>query len=380
MTVEPRRVLFSRPNLLDSDVSRVVEVLRSGWLTTGPFADHLERALASVLGGVGVCAVSSCTAALHLALRAWGIGPGDEVISSTWTFCSAVNAIVQMGATPVLVDVDADTLNMSLSRTIDAVTSHTRAVIVTHFAGHPVDVAALRSALPSHIPILEDAAHALGASIDGAACGTLGNAAALSFYATKNVTAGEGGALVTQDTEMLKKARRLAQHGLSENAWGRYAPGGAWRYDMQEPGYKYNLSDIHAALAVGQVERLRSITEHRGALASKYVISLAGVEELELPATRRGAVNAWHLFVVRNRSTLTRDDICDRLRVLGIDTSVHFIPVHKLSYYRGQFSPASFPVANAEFENVISLPLSGALMETDVYYVAARLKQLFRGE
>ena len=380
-----QRVPFFRPSIEDRDVEAVVGSLRSGWITTGPNVNQLEEELAAYTGARYVNAVNSCTAAMHLALEAWDIGPGDEVITSVYTFTATANVILHTGASPVLVDVmDNGTANIDPEAIERSITPRTKAIIPVHFAGEPCDMDAIRDIAGRHgVKVLEDAAHAIGALYHGRAIGTLSDATAFSFYANKNMTTGEGGALATDDEALSERVRLLTLHGMSRDAWRRYDAGGSWRYDIAEFGWKYNLPDMAAALGRQQLARLDHFIEERTRVARRYYANLRDVEELLLPGFDEANRQAWHLLVVRvtDKAKASRDDVIRRLAERGIGTSVHFIPLHLFTAYRdlGDWKESDFPVAERFFSGAISLPMFPELREDEVDLVCEELVAAVRG-
>jgi perosamine synthetase len=374
-------VPFARAEIVPEAQEAALEVLRSGWITMGPRTAEFEQALARYLGARHVIAVASCTAAIEIALRALRLGPGAVVLTPSLTFCGAVAPIVQAGLRPVLVDVDADTFLPTPATVAKAVRRAGRpaAMIVQHMAGHPADVPALAAAagLPASA-VIEDAAHGLGAELHGTRLGGASHAACFSFYATKNLPVGEGGAIATDDDELAGYVRTARLHGLSRDAWRRYLPGGSWRYDVAEPGLKANITDIQAAIGLAQLTMLPRWQERRTQLAARYDAALAGQPGLGRPARPASGRHAWHLYQVRVTSAggISRDAVIDALTSRGIGTSVHFIPVHQLSAYRRILGPEecrSVPVTDQIAQEVLSLPMYPALADADVVRVAEAL-------
>jgi perosamine synthetase len=337
-------------------------VLDSGWVTTGARTHELEAAFAERLGVSHALAVNSATAALHLALEAFGIGPGDDVVVPTYTFTACGEVCAYVGARVVLADVGPDRLlgPDELSR---AATAATKAVMPVHFGGQAVDVAALRQAVPTDVRFLEDAAHALPADVNGTPTGRLGNAAAFSFYATKTMTTGgEGGMLVTDDAAVAERARRMRLHGINADAWNRYGAGGRWFYEVTEAGFKYNLTDLAAAIGLVQLDRLDEMADARARIAAAYDQAFAGCELLDRPPRREGDRHAWHLYVISldlDALAIDRATVMERLAGEGIGCSVHFIPLHLHPYYQRTYGyrPGDFPVAERLYERTVSLPI-----------------------
>jgi dTDP-4-amino-4,6-dideoxygalactose transaminase len=377
---------FARPSITDREKQAVLDVLDSGWLTTGAHAKRFEERFAEAVGARHAVALNSCTAALHLALEAIGVGPNDEVIVPTWTFAASAEVVAYRGARPVLVDIDARTLNAMPEAILAAVTPRTRAVIVVHVAGLPIEIERLVGLLdPLGIPIVEDAAHAFPSRIggsDGRFAGAFGRAGAYSFYATKTITTGEGGMLVTDDDAIANRARVMSLHGISSDAWKRYTAMGTWFYEIEDAGYKYNMTDIAAALGLVQLERAGELHAARRQLATAYSdrFSQSSVAELvELPVDAPDGSHAWHLYVIRlalDRLEINRGQAIEALKGLGIGTSVHFIPLHLHPYYRRRwrYVPADFPVATQEYERVVSLPLWPGMGVSDVDRVVSGLE------
>lgn len=378
------RIPFFRPSITDEDVATVASCLRSGWLTSGPNVAAFERELADYVGARFVNVVNSCTAALHLALRAWGIGPGDEVITTPYTFASTVTVILHAGAEPVLADIRPEDGNIDPVEIERRLTPRTKAIVPVHFAGEPCDMdAILAIARARNLKVLEDAAHALGTKYRGRMVGSIGDAAAFSFYATKNITTGEGGALATDDEALSERVRILTLHGMTRDAWNRYDAGGSWRYDIQELGFKDNLPDPAAALGRSQLRRAEALRARRERAARRYLEQLRDDPYLILPGFDPRNRHAWHLFVVRVRDGAPRgrDDVIRELAARGIGTSVHFIPVHFHTAFRrlGRWREGDFPVAEAFFRGAISLPLYPDMTDAEVDTVCEALREAVRG-
>ena len=362
---------FAPPLIGEEEINEVVATLRSGWITTGPKTKRFETNLAAYLGASGALALNSCTAALHTALVTLGVGPGDEVITTPLTFAASVNVIEHVGARPVLVDVEADTLNIDTALVERAITTRTKAIIPVHFAGHPVDLDPLYDAAQRRgLAVLEDAAHALAARYKGRLIGSGENPVAFSFYATKNLTTGEGG-MLTGNPEFLERARLISLHGMSRDAWKRYDKGGKWYYEVLYPGFKYNMTDIQAALGLWQLKKLPGFEERRRAVVALYDQAFAQEDALETPVERPEVEHAWHLYVLRLRLEalrIDRDQFIEELTNRNIGTSVHFIPIHLHPYYRDKyaFTPESYPIAYSNYRRMISLPLNVRLSDADV--------------
>lgn len=374
---------FARPSITDAERHAVMDVLDSGWLTTGPQAREFETRFAEFVGSRHAVALNSATAALHLALEAFGVGPGDEVIVPTWTFVASAEVAVYLGARPVLVDVDPESLNTSVESVLAAVTPRTRAVVAVHIGGRPMAIADLVAALdPLGIPVVEDTAHAFPSRIaaSGRMAGTVGRAGAYSFYATKTITTGEGGMLVTDDDDLAARVRLMSLHGIGRDAWKRYAAGGSWYYEVEEAGFKYNMSDMAAALGLAQLGRADELLAARRQLVDWYRAAFARspvADLVELPMDEPDGSHAWHLFIVRlalERLVVDRGQVMDALAERNIGASVHFIPLHLHPYYqRLGWHAEQFPVASREFHRVISLPLWPGMTSADIDRVVGAL-------
>ncbi len=362
---------FSPPCLGEEEIAEVVDTLRSDWITTGPKTRRFEKEFARFIGAEEALAVNSATSAMLVGLAAAGVGPGDEVITTTMTFCSTVHVIEHVGATPVLVDVERDTLNLDPAAVEAAITPRTKAIIPVHLYGHPCDMGSLVPLARKHgLLLLEDAAHALPARHLGRMIGTIGDLTAFSFYATKNLTTAEGG-MLTGAPELLEKCRLWSLHGMSRDAYKRYSAEGSWYYEVVVPGFKCNMTDIQAALGLHQLARLPAFQRRRREIVARYTEAFSTLPELEVPVEREGMESAWHLYVLRlhlQRLQIDRARFIEELRRRNIGASVHFIPVHMHPYYRERYHYAeeSFPTAAGEFRRLVSLPLHPRLTEEDV--------------
>ena len=362
---------FSPPCIGEEEIDEVVDTLRSGWLTTGPKTRQFEQVFAQRFASPAAVALNSCTAGLHSALVGLGIGPGDEVITTCLTFAASANVIEHVGATPVLVDVQPDTLNLDPTQVERALTRKTKAILPVHFAGHPVELQAINSiARDNRIDVVEDAAHAVGAKYRGSWIGSSGNPTAFSFYATKNMTTGEGG-MLTGDPDLLERVRIISLHGMNQEAWNRYQKGGRWYYEVVLPGFKYNMTDVQAALGLCQLKRLEGFIRRRAEIAAQYSEAFTDLGLFELPTTRADVTHAWHLYVLRLREgalSIGRDQFVEELTARNIGTSVHFIPIHLHPYYaqRYGYRGSDFPVAFDNYQQMLSLPLNPSMSRQDV--------------
>lgn len=362
---------FSPPLIGEEEIKEVVDTLQSGWITTGPKTKRFELEFMSYLNSPGALALNSCTAGLHTALVTLGIGEGDEVITTPFTFASSVNVIEHVGARPVLADIEEDTLNICPNKIRAAITSRTKAILPVHFAGHPVELDQIREiASVYNLKIIEDAAHALPAKYKGNFIGAGENFAAFSFYATKNLTTAEGG-MLTGSPDLLDKARMISLHGLSHDAWKRYDKSGSWFYEVVFPGFKYNMTDIQASLGLWQLKKLERFQQRRREVVRAYNTAFSNSEVLEIPVERPGIEHAWHLYVLRLKLEalkIDRDQFIEELKRRNIGSSVHFIPIHLHPYYREKYKyrPEDYPIAYENFKRIISLPLNPGLSEEDV--------------
>jgi dTDP-4-amino-4,6-dideoxygalactose transaminase len=381
---------FAQPTIGEDEIAEVVSALRSGWITTGPKTKLFEERFGAEVGADAALALSSGTAAMHLALLAMGIGPGHRVFTSPMTFCSTVHVIEHVGARPVLVDIDPSTLNIdpvALSAAVrEAGSDRPSAVMPVHYAGHPCDMAGIVDvAGEANLCIIEDAAHAFGARYQHRPVGQLiaglpGHAVCFSLYATKNITTGEGGVL-TSSPEVIGAAREWSLHGMNRDAWRRYAQGGSWQYDVVHAGFKYNFTDLQAALGIAQLRRHQELMDRRTAIAAAYTEAFSDVDELETPTEQPDVDHAWHLYPLRldlDRLTVSRAQFVTELQARNIGTSVHFIPVHEHTYYRTKYGwrPEDFPIAHREFSRVLSLPIYPLMTDDDVEDVVTAVRAI----
>ncbi len=375
---------FSRPSVSGEDIAAVGEVLRSGWITTGPRNAEFEQSFSEYVGCYGAVALSSATAGMHLALKALGIGPGDEVITPSMTWVSTVNLIVLSGAKPVFVDVDRDTLMVSAELIQQRLSAHTSMIIPVHFAGAPVDMEPIRRlAADKNIHLIEDAAHAVGTEYNGELIGKNGSAI-FSFHPIKNITTGEGGMVCSDNQKFLEQVRRLKFHGLGVDAYDRQTQGRSPQAQVLEPGFKYNLPDMLAVLGLRQLARIEEFNAKRTRLALHYRKLLAGVEEiLPLSVPAYPLKHSWHLFIVRldtDKANLGRDEFMEGLKQRNIGTGLHFRPVHLQKYYRESMNIPSGSLPNTEWnaERICSLPLFPEMTEDDVTEVVDTIKEVLK--
>ncbi|HVK76159.1 MAG TPA: DegT/DnrJ/EryC1/StrS family aminotransferase, partial [Kofleriaceae bacterium] len=367
---------FALPDVGDEEAREVTEVLRSGWVTTGPKVREFEQQFAAYVGARHAVAVNSCTAALHLALEAIGLGPGDRVVTTPYTFAATAEVIRYFQATPVFVDVEPTTLNLDPAR-LDAAMAGAKAVIPVHVAGEPCRLAEIQAIAARHgAKVIEDAAHALPTRLGGRLIGALSDVTCFSFYATKSMTTGEGGMLCTDDDAVADRCRIMSLHGISRDAWKRYMADGSWYYEIVAPGYKYNLTDLAAALGVVQLRKVDAMWARRRDIARRYHDAFAGLAELERPHFDPAHQHAWHLYMLRlhlDRLGLDRAAFVTELKRRNIGASVHFIPLHLHPYYRETYGyrPEDFPVAWREYQREVSLPIYSRMTDADVDDVIA---------
>jgi UDP-4-amino-4-deoxy-L-arabinose-oxoglutarate aminotransferase len=373
---------FSRPSISEDDIAAVTEVLRSGWLTTGQKTAEFEQAFCDYTGCRGAVALSSATAGMHLALEALGIGPGDEVITPSMTWVSTVNLIVLSGATPVFVDVERDTLMVSPDSIEAALTDSTKLIVPVHFAGAPVDLEPVRKlAADKNVFLVEDAAHALGTQYKGEQIGHKGNSI-FSFHPIKNITTGEGGMFCSDDLELADCIRRLKFHGLGVDAYDRQTQGRSPQAEVLEPGYKYNMMDISAALGITQLARVDEFNNRRTELAMRYRESFEQIDEiLPLGNPSYPIKHAWHLFIVRldtDKTKLSRDDFTRELKQRNIGTGLHFRAVHLQKYYTESMGTRRGMLPNTEWnsDRTCSLPLFPQMTIDDVDDVVNAVKEI----
>lgn len=362
-----------------AELAALREVLTSGWITTGPKNQALEAAFCQLTGNRHAIAVSSATGGMHVTLMALGIGPGDEVITPSQTWVSTLNMICLLGATPVMIDVDNDNLMITPEAVAAAITSRTKAIIPVHYAGAPADIDAIRAVGERHgIPVIEDAAHAAGTHYKGRHVGWQGTAI-FSFHAIKNMTCAEGGLIVTDDDELASRIRSLKFHGLGVDAYDRQTHGRAPQAEVIAPGFKYNLADINAALALVQLEKLPHANQRRAEIAQRYLRELADTPFTPLTVPAWDHQHAWHLFIIRVDEAacgISRDALMEKLKAMGIGTGLHFRAAHTQKYYRERFPEVSLPNTEWNSARICSLPLFPDMTDDDVTRVISALRQL----
>ena len=375
---------YCRPYFDDDELNRVADVLKSGWWTKGSVTREFEKVFAEYVGAKYAVAVNSCTAAMHIALVAKEIGDGDEVISTPMTFCSTINTIVHTGAKPVLVDIDSKTGLIDVDKIEAAITEKTKAIVPVHYAGQSCDMDKINAIAEKYgLFVLEDCAHALSTEYKGKKIGSMGNACAYSFYVTKNISTAEGGMLTTDDEELYEKASVLSLHGMSKNAWSRYGTKGDWKYEVCDPGFKYNLTDIAAALGIAQMNKLDEMQDIRTEYAEIYNKAFDKIDGITYLKDNGLGKNSAHLYVIqidKNKFDIDRDTFIELLKEYNIGTSVHFIPICMHPYYINNFGykKGDFPETEKMFEGIISLPLYPSMTREDVMYVIEAVREIAR--
>lgn len=372
---------FSPPDITQAEIDEVADTLRSGWLTTGPKTQRFESEFSEYVGAKCCLGLGSATAGLFLGLKALDIGPGDEVITTPYTFAASANVILHAGARPVFADVRESDFNLDPERVERALTPRTRAIIPVHFAGHPCDMDALADISNRHgLEVIEDAAHAIGAEYRGRRIGSFSRLTVFSLHAVKNVTTGEGGMACSDDAALLGRLRVLSLHGMDKDAWRRFAPGGKWKYDIVAPGYKCNMMDIQAAMGLHQLKRAESMLARRREIVGIYRRLLGDVDILRLPEEPGQMRHAWHLYPVIldfDRLSMDRDGFIEQLAARKITANVHYQPVHLFSYYRRLgFKEGDFPVAERLSKSEVTLPLYTRMTDGDAEDVAAAVRDI----
>ncbi|NMA84318.1 MAG: DegT/DnrJ/EryC1/StrS family aminotransferase [Epulopiscium sp.] len=368
---------YCLPDITMTECNEVLETLKSGWLAKGPRTMEFEKQFAEYVGAKYAVGMNSCTAALHIALVTAGIGSGDEVITTPMTFAASANTIIHTGGIPVFADIDLQTGCIDVDEIRKKITSRTKAIVPVHYGGQACDLDSIYKIADEYgLFVSEDAAHAIYTKYKNRMIGSQAKGAvSFSFYATKNLSTGEGGMLVTDDEKIAEKARVLVTHGMSRNAWNRYTKGGTWKYDIEEAGYKYNMFDLQAALGLKQLERLSQMQDRREQIAKIYNEAFSKLEGIELLKTMPyTTTHAWHLYIIKidpNKTSIDRDQFIIELNKRNIGTSVHFIPVHLMKIYREKFGyqEGGFPNTEEFFKGIISLPLYSKMADEDVQYV-----------
>ncbi|MFZ0731076.1 MAG: DegT/DnrJ/EryC1/StrS family aminotransferase [Candidatus Sulfotelmatobacter sp.] len=369
------QVPFHRADLGEEEVQAVSDVIRSGWLTMGAKTFEFEKQFARYVGASHAIAVSSCTAALHLALEAVGVKRGDEVLVPTTTFTATAEVVTYFGARPVFVDVDPITLNIDPADAERRITPRTKAIIPVHVAGTPCEMCDIGEITRRHgVRVIEDAAHALPSSYHGQRVGTISDLTAFSFYATKTLTTGEGGMITTEDAECAKHLQVMRLHGIARDAWKRYSAEGSWFYEVLEAGYKYNFTDLQAALGVAQLAKCDDMFVARQRIAERYTDAFRDIAALQVPSVPQNRTTSWHLYILRlnlDRLRIDRNQFIQELAERGVSTSVHFIPLHLQPVYQRDFGykAGDYPNAEREFRRSLSLPIYSGMRDQEIEYV-----------
>lgn len=376
---------FSQPSIGKEERREVMDTLKSGWLTTGPKTKEFEDAFKRYIGCRYAVALNSCTGALHLSLVASGIGRGDRVITTPFTFIATANVILHLGALPIFVDIDPKTFNIDPEGVERCLKKRkVKAIIPVHYGGQPCDMdRILRIAKRYGLIVIEDAAHALGAEYKNRKIGNIGDVTCFSFYATKNLVTGEGGMATTNNKKVADRIRVYSLHGMSKDAWMRYTEKGSWYYEIIYPGFKYNMMDIQASLGLHQLRRFNQFQKRREEIADSYNKAFQDMEEIKTPYVENGVKHAWHLYVLKlkkEKLNIDRDQFIEELKREGIGVSVHFIPVHLHPWYRKNFGfkRGDFPVAEDAYERVVSLPIYPKMKDRDVERVIRTVKRIIR--
>ena len=363
---------FALPDTDESEIAEIREALNSGWVTTGPKTKKFESEFAAAVGAKHAVAVNSCTAAMHLALDAIGLKRGDEVVTTPYTFAATAEVIRYFDARPVFVDIEPGFLNIDPARIERALTPRTRAIMPVHIAGIPAELDAVHDIARRHgIPVIEDAAHAFPSKYRGRLVGALSDMTCFSFYATKTITTGEGGMICTESDALAERCRIMALHGISKDAWKRYTAEGSWYYEIIAPGYKYNMTDVAAAMGLAQLRKAEAMYRKRKEIASAYTAAFSVIPELQVPGDRADAQHAWHLYMLRlnlERLRINRARFMEEMKKHNIGASVHFIPLHIHPYYRDTFGyrETDLPVAYREYMREVSLPIFSKMSADDV--------------
>ncbi|MDE0299174.1 MAG: DegT/DnrJ/EryC1/StrS family aminotransferase [Candidatus Poribacteria bacterium] len=373
---------FARPWIGDDEIDAVSEVLASKWISTGPKTAEFERRFAEYIGVKHALAVSSCTAALHLSLVAAGIGEGDEVITTPYTFTATSEAIGYTGAKPVFVDIDPKTLNIDVDKISEKLTARTKAILPVHIAGAPCDMDALLEICKArNLVLIDDAAHAIPTDYKGRRIGSIGDLSVFSFYANKNLTAAEGGMITTNCDEYAKIIEPMRLHGLNKDSWARQSNRSVWHYQVDSQGYKYNMTDIQAAMGLCQLMKLNKQIEVRGKYIQIYQERLGNIPEIVTPPGETHHRHSWHLYIIQlrtNQLKISRDEFVEAMRDANIECSVHYIPLHLFSHYQKRYGyrEGDFPYAEEAFERVVSLPLHMDLTVDDVHTVVDTIRDI----
>ena len=375
---------FHKPYISEEEIAEVVDTLKSGWITMGPKTIRFEEEFAGYISSKHAIAVNSGTAALHLAVKAIDLRAGDEVIIPTTTFTATGEVICYGNAVPVIVDVERETHNISVAAIEKAITPRTKAMIPVHMAGQPCDMDEIIQLAGAHrLFVIEDAAHAIPAWYKKRRIGAIADITCFSFYSTKPLATGEGGMVTTEKEDWAERVRTLRLHGISKDAWKRYSKGGSWYYEVIEPGFKYNMTDLQASLGIAQLRKVDWLWEKRKEIARRYTDAFASTGCIIPPSVKADRQSAWHLYIIKLRLeslSIDRNGFIEKLRECGIETSVHFIPLHRQPFYRNTYglTPEGFPNAEWVYERSISLPIFPGMTDQEVNYVIEQVTDLCR--
>ena len=382
MKLERKVVPFFKPSIDDNDISAVVDILKSGWLSMGEKTILFEKKFCELIGSKNCIAVNSGTSALHIILDAMGIGAGDEVVIPANTFIATAEAVEYVGAKPVLADIDRKTFNISIESLKENISSKTKAIIPVHIAGQSCEMdEILELASENNLKVVDDAAHSLPTKYKGKFIGTISDASAFSFYATKPLMTGEGGMVTTENDDLAEIIRLKRLHGINKDAWNRYSDKGKWEYDVKTLGYKYNPTDIASAMGLSQLEKFELLNRQRKDIAERYSMNFRDCKLLEIPYITDYSTHSWHLYIVKLRTELlriNRDTVIEKLIENGIHPSVHFIPIYRFSFYKDDLTVDMFPNTEYNFQRIISLPVYPSLAGEDVDYVSDVLIDILR--
>ena len=372
---------FAQPLFGEEEKKEVLEAMDSGWVTLGPKTKQFEEDFAKYIGTKHAVALTSCTAALQLALMVAGVGPGDEVITTPFTFAATSNAIIHVGAKPVYVDVEETTFNIDASKIEEKITKKTKAIVPVHYAGHPVDLDTINAIAKKHnLHVIEDAAHAVGTEYKGKKVGNFGNMTCYSFHPIKNMATGDGGMITTNNDAYAERLSQLRLHGMSKDAWKRHSASGSWKYDILEPGFKYNMTDIAAALGIHQLRKLDGFIDTRVEYAKIYNKAFSKIKEITIPYEAKNIKHCWNLYTVRVNTknlSISRDEIIEELKKQNVGVSVYFIPLHYFTYYKSLgYKEGDFPVSEKIYNDIISLPLYPKMTKEEVVEVTKILTDI----
>jgi len=375
---------FAQPLFGQEEKDEVSAALDSGWVTLGPRVKKFEENFANYVGAKHAIALTSCTAALHLSLIALDIGSDDEVITSPFTFVCSANVIIHAGAKPVFADIDPITWNLDPTAVEKKITKNTKAIIPVHYGGHPIDMDAYEKISEKyHVAIIEDAAHAVGASYKGTRIGASGNLVCFSFHAIKNISTGDGGMITTNDDALAEKLSQLRLHGMSKDAWKRHSATGSWKYDIILPGYKYNMSDIQGAIGIRQLEKLDYFNELRKKYTEMYDVGFNNIPHVSIPHRASDIIHSYNLYNLKidwSKMKISRDEMIDTLKEEGIGANVYFMPAHLFTYYRKAhgYKEGDFPIAEDVSNSILTLPLYPKMQSDDIKYIITKVKKLLQ--